>query len=394
MKPTTGIFVSAVLLILLGLTMFWAALNRGPGGGSMPVDDHASEGPELELNREIAPFQLMSAQEETFDTASLEGNVWIASFFFTACPSICKMQNQQIAILQEEFADDGVKFVSITCDPDNDTPAVLRQYAESFQAEPGVWTFLTGDMAKLKEITEGSFQVAFETQTHSDRLMVVDKEGKLRGTFRATDSTEFLRAKKMLKELLAEPYEPEPKESSQAKVAAKEEPRKQTMESFQLTDSLDQPFNSKSLEGDIWLGSFFYTSCPGSCIMQNMEKAKLRNEFKDRGLKMVSITCDPDNDTPAALAGYAERFQADPDRWYFCTGKFDYIQKIGNEFFDIKVEPQYHSDRVFLVGRDGKVIDSFRTSQKDQMESLHKKLDEMLPPGKDDGSSADTEEKD
>ncbi|MEW4564332.1 SCO family protein [Bremerella sp. JC770] len=394
MKPSTGIFVSAVLLILLGLTMFWAAINRGPSGGSPPVDDHAAEGPAVELNREIPPFQLTSAQEETFDTASLEGDVWIASFFFTACPSICKMQNQQIAILQEDFADQDVKFVSITCDPDNDTPAVLRQYAESFQAKPGVWTFLTGDMQQLKEITEDSFQVAFETQTHSDRLMVVDKNGMLRGTFRATDSTEFMRAKKLLKELLAEPYTPQEKEDPKDEVAAKDEPRKQTMDSFQLTDGLDQPFNSKSLEGDIWLGSFFYTSCPGSCIMQNMEKAKLRNEFKDRGLKLVSITCDPDNDTPAALAGYAERFQADPNRWYFCTGEFDYIQKIGSDFFDIKVEPQYHSDRVFLVGRDGKVIDSFRTSLKEQMETLHETLDEMLPAAKDEAPENETEKKD
>lgn len=393
MKPATGIFVSAVLLILLGITMFWAAWNRKPVS-SIPEDGHSSVGMPVELEREIPPFQLMSAQEETFDTASLEGDVWIASFFFTACPSICKMQNQQIAILQEEFAGDDVKFVSITCDPDNDTPAVLRQYAESFQAKPGVWTFLTGDMEKLKEITENSFQVAFETQTHSDRLMVIDKEGKLRGTFRATDSTDFLRAKKMLKELLAEPYTPKTKGEDTEEVAEKEEPRKQTMDSFQLTDSLDQPFDSKSLKGDIWLGSFFYTSCPGSCVMQNMEKAKLRNDFKDRGLKLVSITCDPDNDTPAALAGYAERFQADPDRWYFCTGEFDYIQKIGNDFFDIKVEPQYHSDRVFLVGSDGSVIDSFRTSQKDQMESLHKILDEMLSPAKEEASPSETEKKD
>jgi len=392
MKPTTGIFVSAVLLILLGLTMFWAAMNRAPRGGSMPVDDHAAAGPAVDLNRAIPPFELMSAQEETFDTASLEGNVWIASFFFTACPSICKMQNQQIAILQEEFADDGVKFVSITCDPDNDTPAVLRQYAESFQAQPGVWTFLTGDMEKLKQITEESFQVAFETQTHSDRLMVIDKEGKLRGAYQATDDTDFRRTKKLLKELVAEPYEPPAEEEKE--VAAKEDERQQAMESFQLTDSLDQPFESKSLEGDVWLGSFFYTSCPGSCIMQNMEKARLRNEFKERGLKLVSITCDPENDTPAALAGYAERFEADPNNWYFCTGEFDKIQKIGNEFFDIKVEPQYHSERIFLVDRGGKVIDSFRSSQKDEMEALHDKLDQMLPPAQEEPSETEEEKKD
>ncbi|MBI1247169.1 redoxin domain-containing protein [bacterium] len=380
MKPLTGIAVCAVLLILVGLTMVWAAMNRGKNANSFPEDDHSGTGQTVKLDREIPPFQLTSADEETFDTASLKGNVWVASFFFTSCPSICKMQNQQIAILQEEFADDGVKFVSITCDPVNDTPAVLRQYAESFQAQQGVWTFLTGDMDKLKKIVEDSFLVMFETQTHSDRLMIIDKEGKLQGAFRATEDTDFRKAKKLIEKLVAEPYQP----------SKKEEP-KQTMESFELSDSLEQPFDSKSLLGDYWLGSFFYTSCPGSCVMQNMAKARLRNEFKDRGLKLVSITCDPENDTAAALAGYAERFEADPNRWYFVRGDFDKIKKIGDDFFNIEVAHQYHSDRVFLVGKDGKVIDSFRTSQPDQMEKLQKKLDEILPTAQPMAATADTE---
>ncbi len=387
MKPTTGIFVSAVLLILLGLTMLWATINRPPRGPAVELDDHAGSSEEIELDRQIPPFELTSAEDEPFNTKSLAGDVWVASFFFTSCPSICKLQNQQIAILQEEFADDGVKFVSITCDPTNDTPEVLRKYAESMQAQPGVWTFLTGEMDKLKPIVEDSFQVMFETQTHSDRLMVIDKTGKLRGTFRATQDTDFRRAKQMIEKLLEEPYEAkssaEKGDANETEVAqAKDKPRKQTMESFQLTDSLEQSFDSKSLNGQVWLGSFFYTSCPGSCRMQNMEIARLRNDFKDRGLKMVSITCDPDTDTPAMLAGYASVFQADPNRWYFVRGDFDYIQKIGEEFFNIEVKKQYHSDRIFLVNREGKVIDSYRTSKPEQMKAVHKKLDEMLPPAK------------
>ncbi|PQO27752.1 SCO family protein [Blastopirellula marina] len=378
MKPTTGIFVSAVLLILLGLTMLWATINR-PSRVALPeVDDHAGSAEEMELDRQIPPFELTSAEEQPFNTESLAGDVWVASFFFTSCPSICKLQNQQIAILQEEFADDGVKFVSITCDPNNDTPEVLRKYAESMQAQPGVWTFLTGDMEKLKPIVEDSFQVMFETQTHSDRLMIIDKTGKLRGTFRATQDTDFRRAKKMIEKLLEEPYEAPSPTTEVAE--APEKPHKQTMESFQLTDSLEQPFDSKSLTGEVWLGSFFYTSCPGSCRMQNMEIARLRNDFKDRGLKMVSITCDPETDTPAMLAGYASIFQADPNRWYFVRGDFDDIKKIGDDFFNIEVKKQYHSDRIFLVNREGKVIDSYRTSLPEQMEAVHKKLDEMLPP--------------
>ncbi|RCS41078.1 SCO family protein [Bremerella cremea] len=380
MKATTGIFVSAILLVVLGLMMMWATINR-PARGPLPeADDHAGSAEAMELDRQIPPFELTSAEAEPFNTKSLAGDVWVASFFFTSCPSICKLQNQQIAILQEEFADQGVKFVSITCDPVNDTPEVLRKYAESMQAQPGVWTFLTGDMDKLKPIVEDSFQVMFETQTHSDRLMIIDKNGKLRGTFRATQDSDFRHAKKMIEKLLAEPYEgkEEPAETEVAQGWQKPQPGGMT--SFQLTDSLEQPFDSKSLDGDVWLGSFFYTACPGACLMQNLEIAKLRNDFKDRGLKIVSITCDPENDTPAMLAGYASRFQADPNRWHFVRGDFDYIQKIGQEFFNIKVEKQYHSDRVFLVDREGKVIDSYRTSQPEQMKALHQKLEKMLPP--------------
>lgn len=388
MKPTTGIFLSAVLLVLLGLTMIWSASQRG--SAQVPGDEAHAPASALEMNREIPPFTLTSAEEESFDTASLEGNVWIASFFFTACPSICKQQNQQIAILQEEFADDGVHFVSITCDPDNDTPEALRQYAESFQAKPGVWHFLTGELEELKRITENSFQVAFDTQTHSDRLMVIDKQGKLRGAFRATDDTQFRQAKKLLKELNAESFDPGQATGDGTELTAT---GTQTMENFQLTDSLGQSFESQSLDGDVWLGSFFYTSCPSICVMQNMAIAKMRNTFAERGLKVVSITCDPENDTPAALAGYAERFQADPDQWHFCTGDFAYIQKIGKEFFSIAVEPQYHSDRVFLVDRDGKVVDSFRTREADQMKKLEAKLSELLPAqAKEEGQAKEEED--
>lgn len=375
MKPATGIFFSALLLVLLGLTMIWSVLYRG--SATAPIDEGHAPASALEIERKIPPFTLTSADEEPFDTAELEGKVWVASFFFTACPSICKQQNQQIAILQEEFADDGVQFVSITCDPDNDTPEALRQYAQAFQAQPGVWHFLTGELEEIKKITENSFLVAFDTQTHSDRLMIIDKQGKLRGAFKATDDTQFRQAKKLLKELNAESYVPgeTANDGTELNVAGK-----QTMESFQLTDSLGQPFDSASLEGDVWLGSFFYTSCPSICVMQNMAIAQMRNEFGDRGLKVVSITCDPENDTPAALAGYAERFQADPEQWHFCTGDFAYIQKIGKEFFSIAVEEQYHSDRVFLVDREGQVLDSFRTREADQMKKLKAKLAQMLPP--------------
>lgn len=377
MKPATGIFFSAVLLVLLGLTMIWSSMHRR-APARPATDDHSS--PDVAVvDRQIEPFTLTSAQGEPFDTRTLEGEVWVASFFFTACPSICKQQNQQIAILQEEFADQGVKFVSITCDPENDTLPVLRQYADSFQARPDVWTFLTGEMDEIQRVSEEIFQVGFAKQTHSERLLVVDKTGRLRGTYLATHDSDFRRTRKLLEELVTEPYQANQEQVASAAETPPTEQPEQTMDRFQLTDSLGLPFDSQTLDGQVWLGSFFYTSCPSICVMQNMQIARLQAEYKDRGLKFVSITCDPENDTPDVLAGYGQRFQAVQDVWYFCTGDFDYVQQIGQEFFNIPVEEKYHSDRVFLVDREGKVVDSFRTREEVHMKEIRGVLDDMLP---------------
>jgi len=382
MNPKLGIMICAPLLVVLGLAMVWSAMNRQPsvssGGGDHDIDPAPAQ-----LNRPIPPFKLTQSNGETFDSADLQGEVWVASFFFTSCPSICKLQNQQVAILQEQFADLGVKFVSITCDPDNDKLPVLAQYAESFQAKPDTWYFLRGELDEVREISQDHFQVMFAKQNHSDRLLLVDKSGKLRGAFQSTRDDEFRQMKKMLEEMLQEPYSPNNKEhdttaskTEDGEIAIAET---QTMSRFALTDSLGQPFDSQSLEGDVWLSSFFYTSCPSICVLQNLEVAKLQEAYHDRGLKFVSITCDPENDTPAALAGYAARFVAKPDVWHFLTGDFNKIQEIGSEFFNTPVKKGFHSDRLFLVDRNGKVIDSFRSREKDQMQDLRDTLETMLP---------------
>jgi protein SCO1/2 len=155
-----------------------------------------------------APFKdfvLTDQQGRTFDSRSLHGKVWVGSFFFTNCPAICWRLNQTLAALQETNPASEAHFVSITCDPDNDTPAALAKYAAHFKADPKRWTFLTGDMNLIRSIGNDTFKVAVETSTHSDRAFVVDRNGKVRGRFRLTEPDQFEMLKKLLAMVEAEP---------------------------------------------------------------------------------------------------------------------------------------------------------------------------------------------
>lgn len=182
---------------------------------------------------------------------------------------------------------------------------------------------------------------------------------------------------------------------SAATTAAKIPP----LERFTLTDQAGGPFDSDSLRGKVWVGSFFFTNCPAICWRMNQALAAIQQADGSADVHYVSITCDPDNDNPAALAKYAEHFKADPQRWKFLTGDFKLIRRIGNDFFQVAVDKGTHSDRAFVVDRQGHVRGRFRVTEPDQLELLKKLLDTVAsepatssPSGEPASASADPAE--
>jgi cytochrome oxidase Cu insertion factor (SCO1/SenC/PrrC family) len=162
--------------------------------------------------------------------------------------------------------------------------------------------------------------------------------------------------------------------STATRAATIAEPKRPPLTDFILTDSAGEPFDSASLRGTVWVGSFFFTNCPAMCWRLNQALAGLQETSPTSTAHYVSITCDPDNDTPQALAAYAERFKADPARWTFLTGDMKLIRRIGNDFFQVAVDKGTHSDRAFVVDRKGQVRGRFRLTEPDQVEMLRKLL--------------------
>ncbi len=145
---------------------------------------------------EVPDFTLVNRDGQTIRRRDLAGAPWIADFIFTRCGASCPMMSLRMAKLERELPDDlGVRFVSISVDPEHDTPRVLEEYAQSFGA-PGRWLFLTGDKPQIHRLSREGFKLALDDTTpvspdemilHSTRFVLVDGQGKIRGYYEAFD---------------------------------------------------------------------------------------------------------------------------------------------------------------------------------------------------------------
>jgi protein SCO1/2 len=157
----------------------------------------------------LPTFELTERSGRAVGLADLHGRVWVATFFFTRCRDTCSLQNARLARLQTEFSTaPDVRLVSISVDPQHDTPAVLDRYAGGFGADPARWLFLTGDPTSIAVLAQESFRVsvilaaraapngASPVLGHSPGLVLIDRAGRIRGYYRSEDGAEVDRLRR------------------------------------------------------------------------------------------------------------------------------------------------------------------------------------------------------
>ncbi len=107
-----------------------------------------------------------------------------------------------------------------------------------------------------------------------------------------------------------------------------------TLPQFSLTERNGRQVTLADLRGKVWIANFIYTHCTDTCPLQSARIARLQAELAgEADLRLVSITVDPESDTPKILTEYATRFGADPDRWLFLTGGKKTIYALAMEGF-------------------------------------------------------------
>jgi len=156
-----------------------------------------------DLDYPVGSFSLTERDGRTVTEKDLAGKVWVASFVFTRCPGNCPAVTATVRRLQSELTDGPVMFVTFTVDPKRDNPDELRKYADRYQADPKRWLFLTGDRATIRKLLQERFKQSAgddptadtkageEFATHSTRLVVVDKNGVIRGMYDGMPKPDF-----------------------------------------------------------------------------------------------------------------------------------------------------------------------------------------------------------
>ena len=198
------LFWVAVLMMFAGGATLWLAW-KSVGSQETATGQSSDAGIEFPPKGVgIGEFELTETSGKTFNSSDLTGKVWVASFFFASCPQSCRRQNEIVKTLQDEFGGRGVKLLSITVDPETDTPEKLRDYAASLQADEEQWYFLTGDMQYIRRLGYETFNLPVEKRAHADRLIAVDRKGEIRGIYNWHEPKELAALKKKLNSLLEE----------------------------------------------------------------------------------------------------------------------------------------------------------------------------------------------
>jgi protein SCO1/2/putative membrane protein len=185
-----GILV--VLYTVLGSSILSLLVPRSGTTPPRAAQDLGDQAPE------VGTFQLIERSGRTITESELSDRVWIASFIFTRCPLSCPRISSVMKSLQEKLRGSQVLLVSLTVDPDHDTPPVLDTYARGFGADPDRWWFLTGSRSLIYKLIESKFKLSVmvnpapdpagkdEAIAHSDRLALVDR-GRVIGLFDSND---------------------------------------------------------------------------------------------------------------------------------------------------------------------------------------------------------------
>lgn len=185
------------LLLVMALLLFGWFYLRG---------DSATQADELPVYKPVGDFALTNRDGATVTPASLAGKPYVADFVFTSCPGVCPVLSQRMQEFSASVPAADVNLVSVSVDPERDTPEVLQSYAEKHDAGTN-WYFLTGSRDDIHRLVKDGFQLVLDDSArqeenpdipegmepivHSNRFVLVDAQGRIRGYYNAFDETEL-----------------------------------------------------------------------------------------------------------------------------------------------------------------------------------------------------------
>ena len=160
------------------------------------------------LYHTVGGFSLLDTDSNRVTEKIADGKITVVDFFFSTCRTICPKMSNQLMRVQHNYKDDQeVMILSFTVDPQTDTPSRLKAYAEKHNAIKGKWYFLTGEKQVIYDLAKTSyFLTAMEGNggedafLHSEQVVLIDKEKRIRGMY---DGTDHFEVKRLIEDIAA-----------------------------------------------------------------------------------------------------------------------------------------------------------------------------------------------
>jgi protein SCO1/2 len=169
---------------------------------TLPFYDSADFTPRWtdDSNHHIAPFSLRTQTGATLTADDLRGHVHIANFMFTRCPNLCPAVVASLKSVQTALRNTDVVLVSYSVTPEVDTPELLASFGAVRGIDPSRWLLVTGDRRQIYDLARSSYFAddaregrKDEEILHSEKVLLVDQEGRLRGVYNGTQKFDMER---------------------------------------------------------------------------------------------------------------------------------------------------------------------------------------------------------
>ena len=201
-KKKIGFYAGFFILLFLGF--YFALTKMIPGFGK----------PELPVLSQVPPFAFDNQEGTIITNNDLAGKVYVAEYFFTTCRGICPKLNTNMKKLAEDYAGEpDFRILSYTVDPETDSVARMKHYADSLGADPGRWWFLTGRKDSLYHLARSGYLLddpknnalnINEQFLHTQFFALVDKGGRVRKIYDGLKKEELQELEKDIPILLRE----------------------------------------------------------------------------------------------------------------------------------------------------------------------------------------------
>jgi len=272
-------------------------------------------------NMNIPDLELLdqNGRKIHFYSDLVKGHTVAINFIFTTCTTICPPLGATFARVQKELGDRvgrDVRLISITVDPATDTPERLKAWGAKFHAGDG-WTFVTGDKPQVDELLRALGASSARREDHTPTVLIGND---VKGTWTRTYG---LAQVSQLVEII--------NTTTTAKVADDVSPAHKYFTDVELIDQDGKKvrFYTDVLKGKTVVIDAFFTTCTSVCPPMNRNMERIQQALGDRvgrDVLLVSMSVDPEVDTPPKLKEYAKKFHAGPG-WMFLTGKKENVEQ-------------------------------------------------------------------